>query len=54
MEKRFLLHGLPNMTFQSTRHKVILHGLQKVTSELQVILLDPSITSMVLMVQNGR
>ena len=47
-------HGLPDTTLQSTQHEVILHGLQKLTSEHQVILHNPSITSMVLMVQNGR
>ena len=34
--------------------QVILHSLQEMTSERQVILDDPSITSMGLMVQNGR
>ena len=33
---------------------MILHGLQKVTFECQVISNDPSVTSMVLMVQNRR
>ena len=42
------------MTLQSTLHEVILHGLQEVTSECQVISHDPSVKSMVLMVQNGR
>ena len=45
-----MLHGLPDMTLQSTRHEVILHGLREVTSEGQVILHDPYATSMVLMV----
>ena len=47
-------HGLPDVTLQSTQQAVILHGLQEVTSECQEVLHDPSITSMVLMVQNGR
>ena len=47
-------HGLPDVKLQSTRHEVILHGLREVTSERQVILHEPSVTSMVLMVQNGR
>ena len=42
------------MTLQSTQHKVILHGLREVTSESQVISHDPSVTSMVLVVQNDR
>ena len=49
-----ILHGLPDMTLQITRHEVILHGLREVMSECQVILHDPSVTSMVLMVLNGR
>ena len=49
-----MLHGLLDVTLQSTRHKVILHGLQEMMSERQVILRDPSVTSMVLMVENGR
>ena len=47
-------HRLPDVTLQSTQHAVILHGLREVTSERQVILHDPSVTSMVLTVQNGR
>ena len=47
-------HGFPEVMLQSTRHEVILHGLQEVTSEHQVISHDPSVTSMVFMVQNGR
>ena len=47
-------HGLPDVTLQSTLHEVILHGLREVTSERQINLHDPSLTSMVLMVQNGR
>ena len=46
-----LSHGLPDVTLQSTRHEVIGHGLQEETSERQVISHDPSVTSMVLMVQ---
>ena len=46
----YILHDLLDMTLQSTWHKVILHGLQEVTSECQVISHDPSVTSMVLMV----
>ena len=51
-----MLHGLLAVTLQSTQHEVILQGLQEATSECQVhvILHDPSATSMVLMVQNGR
>ena len=47
-------HGLLDVTLQSTHHKVVLHGLQEMTSECQVISHDPSVMSMVLMVQNGR
>ena len=48
-------HGLPDLALQqSTQHKVILHGLWEVASERQVISHDPSVTSMVLMVRNGR
>ena len=47
-------HGFPGVTLQSTRHEVILHGLQEVTSERQVIKNDPSEAPMVLIVQNGR
>ena len=50
----YILYGLADMTLQSTRHEVILHGLREVTSERQVISYDPSVTSMVLMVSNGR
>ena len=46
----YILHGLPDVTLQSTGHEVILHGLQEVTSERKVISHDPSVTSMVLMV----
>ena len=46
-------HGLPDVTLQITRHKVILHSLREVWSEPEVILNDPSLTSMLLMVQNG-
>ena len=42
-----VLHGLPDVTLQSTRHEVILHGLREVTSERQVISHDPSVTSMI-------
>ena len=49
-----MLHGLLAVTLQSTQHEVILQGLLEATSECQVILHDPSATSMVLMVQNGR
>ena len=47
-------HGLLDVTLQSTQHEVILHGLQEVTSESQVISHNSSAMSMVLMVQNGR
>ena len=47
-------HGLPDVTLQSTQHKVILHGLWEVKSERQVISHDLSVTSMVFMVKNGR
>ena len=43
----YIVHGLPDVTLQSTRHKVILHDLRKMTSERQVISHDPSVTSMV-------
>ena len=49
-----MLHGLLAVTLQSTQHEVILQGLREATSECQVISHDPSATSMVLMVQNGR
>ena len=47
-------HGLPDVTLQSTRHDLILHGLREVMSERQVTLHYSFITSMLLMVQNGR
>ena len=50
----YMSHGLPNVTLQSTQHKVILHSLREVTSQHQVISNDPSVTSMFLMVQNAR
>ena len=50
----YILHGLTDVTLQSTRHEVILYGLWEVTSERQVILHDSSVTSMVLMVLNSR
>ena len=50
----YILHGLPDVTLQSTRREVILHGLQEVMSECRVISNDPSVTSMILMVKNGR
>ena len=37
---------LPDVTLQSTRHKVILNGLREVTPERQVISHDPSVMSM--------
>ena len=43
----YILHGLPDVMLQSTRHEVILHGLREVTPERQVISHDPSVTSMV-------
>ena len=46
----YILHGLPDVTIQSTRDKVILHDLWEVTPEPQVIWHDPSVTSIVLMV----
>ena len=39
---------------QSTQHEGILHGLQEMRSERPVISDDPSVTQMVLMVQNCR
>ena len=45
-----ILHGLPDVTLQSPQHVIILHGLQEVTSEHQVIMHDPSLTAMVLMI----
>ena len=50
----YILHGLLDVTLQSTRHEVILHGSREVTSERQVISHGPSVMSMVLMVLNGR
>ena len=50
----YILHGLPEMTLQSTPHEVILHGLREVMSECQVVLHDPSVTTIILMVENGR
>ena len=47
-------HDFSDVTLQSKRHAVILHGLQEVTLEREVILHDLSVTSIVLMVQNGR
>ena len=47
-------HGLLDVTLQNTRHKVILHGSREVMSECQVTSHDSSVTSMVLMVQNGK
>ena len=38
----YILHGLPDVTSQSTQHPVILYGLWEVTSEGQVISHDPS------------
>ena len=49
-----MLHGLMDVTLKSTQHEVMLHGLREVMSERQVISHDPSVTSMVLVVQNGR
>ena len=46
----YILPGLPNVTLQSTRHEVILHGLGEVMSERQVIPHDSSVASMILMV----
>ena len=37
----YILHGLPDVTLQSTQHVVILTGLLEVTSERQVISHDP-------------
>ena len=45
-----ILHGLPEVTLQSTRHEVILYGLREMTSERQVILHDPFVRSIVLIV----
>ena len=49
-----MLHDLPDVMLQSPRDEVILKGVRDVTSERQVILHDPSVTSMVLIVRNGR
>ena len=49
-----MLHGWPDVTLQSTRHKVELHGFREVTSERQVTLHDSPVTSIVLMFQNGK
>ena len=46
----YILHGLPDVTLQNTRHEVILHDLREVTSERQLVTHDPSVTSMVLKV----
>ena len=45
-------HVLPEMMMQSTQHEVLLHGLQEMMSERQVISHDPSVISIVVMVQN--
>ena len=47
-------YSLQEETLQSTGHEVILHGLREVTSDRQVISHDPSVTSLVFDVQNGR
>ena len=48
-------HGLPGETLQSILHKLILqYDLWEVMSEHQVISHDPSIMTMILIVQNGR
>ena len=41
-----------DVMLQSIRHEIILHGLREVTSERQVILHDPSVTSEVLTVKS--
>ena len=41
------------MTLQTTRHGVILHGFQEVTSEHQVLLQNRVVKAMVSRVQNG-
>ena len=50
----YILLGLPGVTLQSTRHEVILHGLWEVAPERHIISNDPPVTSMVLMVLNGK
>ena len=47
-------HGFLDVTLQSTRLKVILHDLREVRPKRQLISHDPSVKSMVLIVQNGR
>ena len=47
-------HGLPDVRLRRPLHEVILYGLPEMKSERQVISHDPSVTSMFLMVQNGR
>ena len=47
-------HGLPEVMLKNNYNEVILHGLQDVTLERQVISHGPSIMSMVSFVQNGR
>ena len=49
-----VINGLLDVTFQITQNKVILHGLLEVTSESKLISQDPSVTSMVLISQNGK
>ena len=47
-------HSLSDVTLQSLGHEVLLHDLREMMSECQIILHDPSVTPMVLIVQNGR
>ena len=49
----YRLHGLPDVTLESTRHEVVFLSLREMTSERQVIVHDPSVMSMVLIVENG-
>ena len=45
---------LTNVTLQSTRHEVVFRGLREMTKERQVMSHNPSVTTMVLVVQNSR
>ena len=44
IKQNYILHGLPDVTLQSTRHEVISHGLREVTSDRTVISHDLSVT----------
>ena len=42
----YILHGLPDVTLQSTQLEMILHGLREIMSDRQVISHNPSVTSL--------